>query len=249
MEYFGHVSSQVKPEDSNQVLTEADIATGTFLVQAIGKQYPDHNIIDEEAGIIDHNSNFTWVIDPIDGTSNFATGLPMFGIMVGVLEDGQPTAGGIILPYFHDLILADRGHGAFLNDQRITIPENQRLSDALVAYGLDGHREDPDRTRKEMALVAEIALHIRNLRCSNSGYDMVQVALGKYGAFLNQTTKIWDNVAVHSIIEEAGGLYTDFYGQPMDYTNPLQRVDQNYTVCAAGSDLHQELQKIIHDQS
>ena len=89
---FGKVSGTVKKEDSNQVLTKTDIEIGRTIIKRIEKAYPNHNIIDEETGAIDNNSQFTWVIDPIDGTSNFAEGVPLYGVMVGLLKENLPIA-------------------------------------------------------------------------------------------------------------------------------------------------------------
>lgn len=114
LKYFGKVAGTTKPGDNNQVLTEADLIVGKQLVAAVQKRYPSHNIIDEEAGVIDKKSRFTWVIDPIDGTSNFAAGLPHFGIMIGLLENARPIAGGIALPAFGELYLAEKKQRSFL---------------------------------------------------------------------------------------------------------------------------------------
>lgn len=87
--YYGNVDHAVKTGDNNQVLTEADIAIGKYIVDAIVNEYPGHNVIDEEAGVIDNSSTVTWVVDPIDGTSNFAAGTPLYGCMIGVLENDR----------------------------------------------------------------------------------------------------------------------------------------------------------------
>jgi myo-inositol-1(or 4)-monophosphatase len=244
---FGKVaSSTVKSGDNNQVLTETDIAVGKLLVEAVGREFPDHNIIDEEAGVIDKRSKYTWVIDPIDGTSNFAEGLPHYGIMIGLLEDGTPIAGGVALPAFDEIYVAEKGQGASCNGESIRVSDKTNLLDALVTYGIDGHQENPKQTYQEAAVLANIVLGIRNLRSSNSAFDIMMTARGRYGAFLNQTSKIWDNVAPHIIVEEAGGVWTDFYGQPMDYSDPLSKAGDNFTVCAAAPSLHEQLQRIIH---
>lgn len=243
---FGKVEHTVKTGDNNQVLTEADIAIGQLLLSRIQTEFPKHNIIDEEAGVIDQGSRYTWVVDPIDGTSNFAAGLPHYGIMIGLLDGATPVAGGIALPSFNEIYVTEKGQGAWCGDQQIHVTDEPRLSNMLVAYGIDGHQEQPDLTRQEVKILGEIVLNIRNLRVSNSVYDIIQVAAGKYGAFLNQTSKIWDNVAPQILIEEAGGIYTDFWGKPMDYSAPTTRADQNFTCCMAAPKLHQQLQSIIH---
>ncbi len=248
-EKFGRVSGTIKGNDSNQVLTEADIAIGKFIIQQIEKEYPEYNIIDEEAGIIDNGSAFTWVVDPIDGTSNFANGVPTYGIMIGLLKDAAPIAGGIALPFFNEISIAEKGKGAYCNDKKITVSSEEKLVNSLIAYGIDGHQENPKITYEETKLLGEIVLHCRNLRSSNSTFDSIMVAKGGYGGFLNKTSMIWDNAAPHIIIEEAGGIYTDFFGKPMDYTNPLEQVSKNYTFCAASPVLHNKLQEIIQRYS
>jgi myo-inositol-1(or 4)-monophosphatase len=244
---FGKVSGSVKPEDNNQVLTETDIEIGNLIVSRVTSHFPDWNVIDEEAGVIDNGSPYTWVIDPIDGTSNFANGIHTYGIMMGILKDDVPIAGGISLPFFNELYVAEKDMGTTCNGEVVRVNEEKSLLNALVAYGIDGHQENPQLTIEETTTLAQIILSVRNLRSSNSAYDAALVANGKYGAWLNRTSKIWDNVAQQIVIEEAGGTYTDFFGKPMDYSNATSRADYNFTVCAASPELHKQLQAIIHN--
>lgn len=246
-ESFGKVTGSTKGEDNNQVLTETDLAVGKLLVEKVKQTYPDYNIIDEEAGVVDNHSEYTWVIDPIDGTSNFAVGVPTYGIMMGLLKNETPIAGGFIIPPTGEMYLAEKGSGTYLNGQRIFITKEQKLLNCLVAYGIDGRQDNPEFTRNEAKLVGEIVLHIRNLRTSGSEpIDVGWVASGKYGARLNQYGKIWDVVAPQIIIEEAGGIFTDFWGAPIDYSNPLNKTKINFTCCAASPELHKQLQEVIH---
>ncbi len=246
---FGKVAGITKEDDNNQVLTETDLEIGKLLIEKIQAKFPEHNIIDEEAGIIDNKSDFTWVIDPIDGTSNFANGTPLYGIMLGLLKNDVPIVGGLALPNFSEIYVAEKGKGAYCNSEKICITNKSDLKKVLVAYGIDGHQENPKFTKDECALLAEIVLHIRNLRASNSVFDIAMVAKGNYGAFLNRTSKIWDNVAQQIIIEEAGGKYTDFFGNNIDYSNALSRPQDNFTFLASSPALHSELLKIIKFQS
>ncbi|MDP1833706.1 MAG: inositol monophosphatase [Candidatus Moranbacteria bacterium] len=242
---FGKVSGVAKAGDNNQVLTETDLEIGQMIVGKIQKYFPTHNIIDEEAGVIDKKSNLTWVVDPIDGTSNFANGIPLYGIMIGLLENDAPIAGGIALPSYAEIYVAEKGQGAYCNGKKIAVSQEVDLKKVLVAYGIDGHQENPESTRGECGLLAEIVLNIRNLRISNSVFDAAMVARGKYGAWLNRTSKIWDNVAQQIIIEEAGGIYTDFFGSPVDYANHINRAEDNFTFLAAPPELHKKLVQII----
>lgn len=244
--FFGKVSSSVKPDDSNQVLTEADIQIGEQLVEAVQKVYPDHNIIDEEAGVIDKGSRYTWVIDPIDGTSNFAAASPDYGIMIGLLEETTPIAGGIVTPAHNKLYVAIKGKGATCNGRRIHVTRETELLNTLVSYGIDGHQEAPEFTVKECRVLADIVLAIRNMRNSGSeAIDPMYVAEGRYGGRVNLSSKIWDNVAPQIIAEEAGALWTDVNGDPIDYTDPTHKLDQNFNFCVASPVLHRQLIKII----
>lgn len=243
---YGKVIGETKDADNNQVLTVTDLEIGNLLVSAIGQRFPQHSIIDEEAGVIDKKSELTWVVDPIDGTSNFASGLPMYGIMIGLLENNIPIAGGIALPAFEELYIAEKGKGAYRNGQKIEVTGETNLMKCLVSYAIDGHQENPQLTKEECTVLADILLKIRNLRISNSCFDIMMVAQGKYGAWINRTSRIWDNVAPQIIIEEAGGKYTDFIGNNIDYTNAVSKADKNYTVCAGPPALHCRLQEIIN---
>lgn len=245
---FGKVSGTKKFDDSNQVLTKTDIEIGKFIVSSLVKQYPSHNIIDEETGIINNKSQYTWVVDPIDGTSNFTNGIPTYGILVGLLEGNLPLFGTVSMPEYSEVYFAQRGKGAFCNKQVIRVSTENNLINSLVAYGIDGHQENPQITKDECELMGKIILNIRNLRASNSIFDYMMVAKGKYGAYLNRTSKIWDNVAPQLIIEEAGGTYTDFFGKTIDYSNPLEKSKHNFTFCAASPILHKQLQLIIHSK-
>jgi len=246
---FGKVSGITKKGNNNQVLTQADLEISKFIVGKIKEFYPNHNIIDEEVGVVDKSSEYTWVIDPIDGTSNFASGIPLYGTMIGLLKGGISIAGGISLPTFNEIYIAEKDKGAFCNGEKIEVTNETKLLFSLVAYTLDGHQENPSFTKDECALMAEIILNTRNLRNTGSCFDAIMVAKGKFGAHLNRTSKIWDNVAQQILIEEAGGIYTDFFGKPMDYTNPLTKAGSNFTLCAASAILHKQLQIIIHNKN
>lgn len=246
LSYFGNVVGTVKPDDNNQVLTEADLEIGKNIISLVKATYPKYNIIDEEAGVVDNGSDFTWVIDPIDGTSNFANGIPTYGIIIGLLQKNIPIAGGVALPAFSEICVAEKGSGTFCNNEKLMVSNETNLLSSLLAYGIDGHQENPSMTLDEGKLLGELVLNIRNLRASGSVFDGIMVAKGKYGGYLTRTGKIWDNVGLHILIEEAGGIYTDFFGKPIDYTNPLSKVKDNYTSCMGAPVLHKEIQKIIH---
>lgn len=244
--HYGNIPHSVKEYDANQVLTAADIEIGRRLTERIMAQFPSHNIIDEELGVVDHKSRFTWVVDPIDGTSNFAAVTPHFGSMIGLLYDDQPLAGGIVLPLFQQTYLAGKNLGCAMNGQPVSVTKEARLANVLAAYGIDGHATNPHKTAAEVRQLARFIDAIRNLRTTNSVYDQAMVASGHYGITANQTSRIWDNVAQQIIIEEAGGLYTDIDGQPIQYTQPLAQIDTNFSWLAGAAPLHEQALRALH---
>lgn len=244
-ESFGKVSHTTKQGDPNQVLTETDLKIGQTLIALIQKEYPDHNIIDEEAGVIDQSSPYTWVIDPVDGTSNFAAGVPTYGTMLAFLKDDKPILSAIALPSLNETYLAEYAQGATLNDKPIQVTNQTQLNQTLSCYQLDSYPDQPEKTHKEAQILGELVLNIRNLRTSNSVFDQAQVAKGAYGVVMNQTCKIWDSVAQDLLITEAGGSYTDFWGNPIDYSKPLSKAERTFTYCAGAPVLHAQAQSII----
>ena len=199
-ERFGNVSSARKCGDPNQVVTEADREISSMIIAEIQRTYPSHNILDEEAGIFDNASAYTWVIDPIDGTSNFAQASPLYGCMLGLLKDHEPVAGGFALPAFHEIYTAEKGKGAYCNQQRVQVQDDQELFSALIAYGIEGKQEASKSTRQECELLADILLACGSVHTSGSVFDAARVAKGVYGGFLYRDCKIWDTVAPHLLL-------------------------------------------------
>lgn len=230
----------LKAGDPAQVVTPADRAISELIARHIRQTYPDHRILDEEHD--DHSpvTGATWVVDPIDGSSNYAAGSPLYGVMLGLVVDGTVVASGVALPALGETYLAQRGHGASVNGTALpTVEPPRQLSAALVAYGIDP--ADPDTVRADVELAAAIAAHCRGLRSANSVFDLMMVARGVYGAFLHRNTRIWDNVAPQLIVEEAGHRYTDLHGAPLRYHRPAAPL----TVRAGSTQVHQELDPIV----
>jgi myo-inositol-1(or 4)-monophosphatase len=243
--YFGKVSYSIKPGDNNQVLTKADLEIGSFIVSELKRNFPDHNIIDEESGIIDNKSEYTWVVDPIDGTGNFAVGIPLYGIIIGLLHKDIPVAGGVALPSFDEIYYGEKGQGAFKNGQSINVSREEKLTRSLVAYGMDSHLDKPEFTKSEMVILDRLINSIQNLRMSNSVYDAMMVASGKYGGYVNQSMRIWDIVGTQIIIEEAGGIIADINGEVINYKDHIEKSKGHFTFFSASNILHSQLLGVI----
>ncbi|MET9499823.1 inositol monophosphatase [Streptomyces sp. NPDC006552] len=235
------LSARIKDADPNQVVTNADLAIGTRLKSRIHERFPHDSEIDEEWGIVRGTSAITWVIDPIDGTSNFAAGSPLFGVMVGVLENGMPVAGGVSLPAFSETYVAEVGHGAYVNGNKLELKAGGDMTEQLVAYGIDFH---PSETAHDYRTMENIAFRCRGIRMSNSIFDCMMVAKGVYAASMHRRNRIWDCVAPHVIIQEAGGTFSTMEGDVPDYQNPLTKTKQVYSMLACNSDFHRAVTDI-----
>lgn len=235
MSFPARMSSRTKGTDPNQVVTEADLAIGDEIRRRIRDGFPADSIIDEESGPVRGTSSVTWIIDPIDGSSNFAAGSPLFGVMVGVLDHGEPVAGGVTLPAFSETYVAEAGQGAYLDGARLTIEPAGELSEQLVAFGMDIH---PAGTALDCRILSRIGNCCRGIRMSNSIFDCMMVAKGVYGGFMHRRNRIWDCVAAQVIIHEAGGAFTEMDGRALDYADPLTRTGDNYSILACGPRFH-----------
>lgn len=237
--FSGRVNPTVKDDDGDQVVTEADLAVGSMLSDAIARSFPKDGIIEEESGARRGSSGTTWVIDPIDGTANFAAGSPLYAVMAGVLSEGEVVAGGIALPAFGELYLAERGSGTTRDGVLLPPVRRTGLDSALVAYGIDVHNHRA--TRHDLAALGLIGSRCRGLRMSNSAYDLIMVSSGVYGGYLHRSCRIWDCVAPQIVVQEAGGAYTDFRGRPVDYSAPFNRTAEDISVIAGAPGAHREL--------
>jgi myo-inositol-1(or 4)-monophosphatase len=244
--YFGHVAGSIKPDDPTQVLTAADLAVGQALVEAVSHAYPDHNVVDEEAGVVDRGSAWTWVIDPIDGTSNFAAGIPIYAILLGLLHEGVPVVGAMALPASGDLFTSARGAGAVKNGAPLgRVDDATPLERRLIGYGIDGDRGAPALTLAEGRLVADLALACVNIRSTGCAYDAALMLEGRLGASMYGLAKAWDIVALHALAVEAGCLATALGGAPLDYSAVCRDPGRRYSWCAAPPGVHAELQAIV----
>jgi myo-inositol-1(or 4)-monophosphatase len=244
MDGFGGMIKGTLKESQSSIVTEMDIAAEKKIAHIISQKYPDHSIIGEEKGAVLTGSEYTWVIDPIDGTSNYASGIPWFGILLAVFQYDKPFAAGAYLPFYDLMYYAERGKGAFRNDKPIQVTNEQDLKNVLIAYATD-FSESLEKTRMETDILNEMIRNVRNMRSTNSLIDFCYVADGKLGAAVNFNTKIWDIAALHLIIQEAGGKMTDLAGKEIKFEMNIENYLKNYQVVAAAGNLHEQAIQII----
>src|SRR5512133_270956 len=136
-EYFSKPLTEDVKESQSSIVTEADFASDAAAKKLISAKFPGHNIISEETGFINNGSDYTWIIDPLDGTSNFAAGIPWFGVLITLLKGNSPELAGAFLPDSDTMYIAERGKGAFRNGESIQNIQQKDLKDSLFAFCVD----------------------------------------------------------------------------------------------------------------
>jgi len=231
LEYFNRPLETKQKESISSVVTRADLDSDLIITELIKQKFPQHNLISEESGYVDNQSEYTWVIDPLDGTSNFASGLPWFGILISLFKKNTPVMGGAYLPVSDVLYFAEKEGGAFRNYEPLKM-DQKKIEDSLIAFSVD-YTEDDAFLEKGISIFRYIIKNSRNIRSTNSLLDFINVAEGKFGGCINLFTKIWDISALGLIISEAGGVMNDITGGKIDFQIGKDIVNRNFAVVAA----------------
>ena len=243
LDFYNKPVKAKEKESQSSIVTEADFASDSVITTMIRGKFPEHNIISEETGFVNNNSEFTWIIDPLDGTSNFASGIPWFGILISLFRDNKPFMAGAYLPVHDILYFAETGKGAFRNESPLIMPEKE-FKNSLIAFSLD-YTDDEDFLDKGMNLCKYVIRNSRNVRSTNSLVDFVYVAEGKFGGCVNLFTKVWDISAPHLIINEAGGIMIDIYGNDIHFNINEGLMTKNFAVVAGTKEIVESFRKTL----
>ncbi len=196
--------------------TPYDLKSDRLLVEGLSSHFPDHNLWTEETGLVDRGSEYTWLVDPLDGTTNFASGNPLFCVSLALLRGGRPVLGVTFLPVLGELYLVERGKGAFLERTetgerfRLRVSEVDRLEEAYL-YSCEGSETDRGRTGRMVGILYPRVRDLRKL--GSAGVEASWVACGRGDAYAATALQPWDVAATVPLVEEAGGRVTGFRGE------------------------------------
>lgn len=205
---------KINTKSPNDFVTEVDQAAEQAIIETLLQAYPDHGILAEESGRAHgaKHSEFVWIIDPLDGTTNFIHGLPMYCVSIALAHRGVVQQAVVYDPTRNDLFYATKGRGAYLNDKRLRVSKRTRMSDALIGTGFPFRRGD--NFKRYVKMFEEVMPLCAGLRRPGAAaLDLCYVAAGYYDAFFETGLQPWDIAAGSLIITEAGGLIGNFTGE------------------------------------
>jgi myo-inositol-1(or 4)-monophosphatase len=223
------------------LVTQADRASEAMILSALKERFPDHNILAEESSPTTAGAGLTWIIDPLDGTTNFAHGFPVFAVSIALWDEQGPLLGVVYDPLREECFAAIRGQGATLNDEPIHVSGVKNLNEALLATGFPY-----DRHTAEDNNVASFGAFIRKAqgvrRAGSAALDQCYVACGRLDGFWEMRLHAWDVAAGILIVREAGGKVTDYQGN--EKSEPLQRGEQ---IVASNGLIHSNMLETLRD--
>jgi len=228
---------QVSLKGPANFVTMADRRAEEMLYTDLIKARPGYGFVGEEGGTREgDDKSHTWIVDPLDGTTNFLHGIPQFAVSIGLQREGTIIAGLIYNPANDDLYIAERGKGAFLNDQRLRVAGRRKLDECVIACGLPHiGRGDLDLSRAEMTAIQAKVAGLR--RFGSAALDMAFIAAGRFDGYWERGLKPWDMAAGQIIVREAGGIVSGIKGDD----DPLKTGD----VICGNEFVHAELVKML----
>lgn len=218
------------------LVTETDKACETLILRQVQQTFPDHSILSEESPAIE-GSHQRWIIDPIDGTTNFAHTFPAACVSIAYEEEGVLAMGAVYDPFRDEMFFAAQGAGAFLNGQRIFVSETKTLSHSLLATGFPYDRKE--RADEYLGIIKTFLLLTHDIRrVGSSALDLCYVACGRLDGYWECNLQPWDKAAGMLLVHEAGGKLSDFSGAPLTLTGKQNLV--------TNSEIHAEMLKELH---
>ena len=204
---------KVETKRQNDFVTEVDRAAEAAVIAVLREAYPNHSILAEESGASKGSQgDYEWVIDPLDGTTNFIHGVPQFAVSIGLRHKGIVTQAVIYDPAKNELFTATRGAGAYLNDKRMRVGKRDRINDALIGTGFPFSKID--LLERYIEMFRKVTLNCAGIRRPGAAaLDLAYVAAGRFDGFWEMGLAPWDMAAGTLLVQEAGGLVGDFSGE------------------------------------
>lgn len=223
----------------NDLVTEADIASEKAIIATIKEAFPEHFILSEEAGELKMDSEYKWFIDPIDGTVNFANGIPLCCVSIGLEKAGEMILGAVYNPIINEFFFAEKNDGATLNDKKIKVSDKAEVATSCLVTGFPySYLDLPNGPLQVFERLIRKGIPVRRL--GSAAIDLCWVAAGRFDGFYEHKLQAWDSAAGSLIVTEAGGKISDHEGNSY---SPFK-----YQVLATNGKIHEELLNWINDK-
>ena len=229
---------QIDMKGDIDLVTEVDLRSEDFLVTEIQTKFPGHHVITEERGVIQGQGSQVWYIDPLDGTVNYAHGVPIFSVSIAYAENGQVIMGGVYDPMQDEYFYGERGHGAWLNGRSLAVSQATKLDQSLLVTGFpyDVHTNPVNN----LDHYVDFALRSRGVRrLGSAAIDLAYVAAGRFDGFWEISIYNWDIAAGSLLVEEAGGIVTDSRGGP-DF------ISSSPSILASNSGIYDQMLAVLN---
>jgi myo-inositol-1(or 4)-monophosphatase len=235
---FGEVEQlQVSRKGPADFVSTADHRTEQMLFDELSKARPGYGFLLEERGLVEgKDTSNRWIIDPLDGTTNFLHGIPQFAISIALERDGEPYAGVIYNPITDEMFWGEKGKGAHLNDRRLRVSGRDRMEDAVFATGIPFlGTKDHEQFSRQLSKVMGATAGVR--RFGSAALDLAYTAAGRFDGFWETGLKAWDMAAGIVLVKEAGGLVSEIDGG--------KKMLENGNILAANPSLHRPLARLL----
>lgn len=226
LEDFARQKISYELKGDYDLVTQADHASERLVIERLQAAFPDHAIVAEETGGVSLESDYRWYVDPLDGTTNFAHGYPMYNVTLALERCGELIAGVIFDPHNQELFAAERGGGAFLNGQRIYVSKVDKIQASLFSTGFPSHRRHKSINIHFYYQLAMASHGVR--RGGSAGLDLAYVACGRLDGFWEFGLKPWDMAAGILLVQEAGGVCSDMRGGAASVHGPHILADNGH---------------------
>ena len=226
-------------EGINNLVTEADHAAEAAILGIIKKNFPDHQVLAEETGEQVQDSEYKWIIDPIDGTVNFAHGIPLCCVAIAIEKNGEIILSSVYAPVLNEMFFAERGKDAWLNGKKISVSDETSVLKSCLVTGFPyTYINMPNGPLEVFGRLIRKGIPVRRL--GSAAIDLCWVACGRFDGFYEHKLEAWDSAAGYLIVEEAGGKVTDFNGNKF---SPYQ-----HRILATNGKIHEELLAVVKNE-
>lgn len=227
---------QIHYKGEINLVTEADKMSEDLIIAAINRNFPDHGILSEESPAITGAGKLRWIIDPLDGTTNYAHGYPVFCVSIALEDEGKIILGVVYDPMREEMFVAQRGQGAYLNEKKLAVSKIDNLSRSLLATGFP--YDIRESKENNLDYFNSMAINVQAIRRAGAAaLDLAYLAAGRFDGFWELKLKPWDTAAGVLLVEEAGGIVSDIAGSKWYLQSP--------SILASNGLIHEQMIKVL----